>query len=107
MSDSVILVSHRDDNGVTLMNVPTTRPRYAITDTGEMEAMLDLAQRRWPEVRDRRQLLIRLAGAGRDAIAAEVEGEERAVRRDRQRAALARGRDLVDVDALLGDAAWR
>jgi hypothetical protein len=87
--------------------MPTTRPRYAITDTGEMAEMLDLAQRRWPDVRDRRQLLIRLAGAGRDAIAGTVQTEERETRRERQLAALARGRDLVDVDALLGDAAWR
>jgi hypothetical protein len=72
-----------------------------------MAEMLDLAQRRWPEVRDRRQLLIRLAGAGREAIAAEVQTEDRAARRERQLTALARGRELIDVDALLGDAAWR
>lgn len=100
-------MSHRDPDGVTLGVVPTTRPRYAITDTGEMAEMLDLAQRRWPEERDRRRLLLRLAAAGRDAIAAEVEDGERGRRRERQLAALTRGGDLVDVDALLGDAAWR
>jgi hypothetical protein len=107
MSDSVIMSVAPIYERCYTGRVPTTRPRYAITDTGEMTEMLDLAARRWPEVHDRRQLLIRLAGAGRDAIAGEVEDEERTRRRDRQLAALARGRDLVDVDALLGDGAWR
>jgi hypothetical protein len=87
--------------------MPTSRPRYMITDTGETEAMLDLAQRRWPEVTDRKQLLMRLAAAGRDAIAPDVDARAREQRRERQRAALARAAGLVDADALLGDAAWR
>ena len=87
--------------------MPTTKPRYAITDTGEMARMLDDAQRRWPEVNDRRELLIRLAATGRDAIAAESAADDRAMLRDRQRAALSRARSLVDLDELLSDAAWR
>ena len=87
--------------------MPTTKPRYAITDTGEMARMLDDAQRRWPEVNDRRELLIRLAATGRDAIAAEAAAEDGAARRKRQRVALNRARSLVDVDELLSDAAWR
>jgi post-segregation antitoxin (ccd killing protein) len=87
--------------------VPTTRPRYTVTDTGELSEALDLAQRRWPDVGDRRQLLLRLAAAGRETIAAEVDAEESEQRRERQRDALARAAQLVDADELLGDAAWR
>jgi hypothetical protein len=78
-----------------------------VTDTGEMREMLDLAQRRWPDVHDRRQLLLRLAAAGRDSIAPQVDTETRLQRADRQRAALRRAGALVDADALLSDAAWR
>ncbi len=87
--------------------MPTTRPRYAITDTGDMARMLDDAQRRWPEVDDRRHLLIRLACAGHDAIAAEAAAADRSARRARQQDALRRARSLVDVDELLSDGAWR
>ena len=93
--------------GVTLASVPTTKPRYAITDTGEMARMLDDAQRRWPEINDRRELLIRLAATGRDAIAAEVATNDRAALRARQSAALTRARSRVAVAELLSDAAWR
>lgn len=55
--------------------MPTTRPRYTITDTGELSELLDEAQRRWPDVRDRKELLLRLAAAGREAI--EREASER------------------------------
>jgi hypothetical protein len=87
--------------------MPTTRPRYTITDTGELSEALDLAQRRWPEVDDRRQLLLRLAAAGRDSIAAEVDADERRHRRGRQLDALSRAERLVDSETLLSDAAWR
>jgi hypothetical protein len=48
--------------------VPTTRPRYTLTDTGSLRAQLDEAQRRWPGVADRKQLLLRLLAAGQEAI---------------------------------------
>jgi hypothetical protein len=86
--------------------MPTTHPRYTVTDTGELREMLDLAQRRWPDVDDRRQLLLRLALAGRDAIARDVREADHRARRDRQRQAMERATELVDVDALLADAAW-
>jgi hypothetical protein len=89
------------------VDVPTTRPRYTITDTGEVATMLDVAQRRWPDVKDRKELLVRLAAAGRDVIAPEVDGEAREQRRQRQLDALARSAELVDVDALLADSAWQ
>jgi hypothetical protein len=87
--------------------MPTTQPRYTVTDTGEMRAMLDLAQQRWPEVHDRRQLLLRLAAAGRDAIAPDLDEGVRRQRVERQRDALRRAESLVDTDALLSDEAWR
>lgn len=85
--------------------MPTRHPRYTVTDTGDLREMLDVAQRRWPEVGDRRQLLLRLAAAGRDVL--DADGEERERRRQRQREALGRAGALVDVDELLADAAWR
>jgi len=87
--------------------MPTTHPRYTVTDTGELREMLDLARRRWPEIADRRQLLLRLATAGRDAIAPEVESANAQRRRDLQQAALRRAPELVDADELLADGAWR
>lgn len=87
--------------------MPTTQPRYSVTDTGEVEKMLDLAQRRWPDVRERKQLLLRLAAVGRDTIAPDVDESEQAHRRSLQLAALRRARELVVVDELLDDAAWR
>lgn len=59
--------------------MPTTKPRYTITDTGELREYLDQAQRRWPEVRDRKELLLRLAAAGRDAIEREAGRRDTAI----------------------------
>jgi len=85
--------------------MPTTRPRYTITDTGETAELLDLAARAWPEVEDRRELLKRLLAAGREV--AEREASEEAERRERRRRFLREGPDLVDLNLLLSDAAWR
>jgi hypothetical protein len=60
--------------------MPTTKPRYTITDTGAVREQLDEAQRRWPEVRDRKELLLRLAAAGRAAITREIDQRRQAVR---------------------------
>jgi hypothetical protein len=84
--------------------VPTTRPRYTITDTGDVEEMLDLAERLWPGV-ERKELLLRLTRAGREAIARELD--EGVHRREQQRAAMRAITELVDVDVLLSDDAWR
>jgi hypothetical protein len=59
--------------------MPTTKPRYTITDTGTVSEQLDEAQRRWPEVRDRKELLLRLAAAGKAAITRELDQRRRAV----------------------------
>ena len=100
-------VLHRTCRSATLGPVPTTRPRYTITDTGHVREMLDLAQRRWPDLHDRRQLLLRLADAGRDRVAVELDETNRALRSERQRAALRRGQKLIDTELLLSDAAWQ
>jgi hypothetical protein len=60
--------------------MPTTKPRYTITDTGAVSEQLDEAQRRWPEVRDRKELLLRLAAAGKAAITREIDQRRQAVR---------------------------
>jgi hypothetical protein len=87
--------------------MPTTRPRYTFTDTGELRAMLDLAQRAWPEVEDRKELLYRLARTGEDTVRARVQQDEHAARRERQRAALEHAGELIDMGAAVSDAAWR
>lgn len=48
--------------------MPTSKPRYTLTDTGELTELLDAAQLRWPEVTDRKTLLLRLATAGAESI---------------------------------------
>ena len=59
--------------------MPTTRPRYTLTDTGTLRQQLDEAQRRWPAVQDRKELLLRLAAAGRKAIEDEADERRRAI----------------------------
>jgi len=59
--------------GVTLLDVPTSKPRYMLTDTGDLSDLLDAAQRHWPEVEGRKELLLRLAAVGAEAIAAEAK----------------------------------
>jgi hypothetical protein len=52
--------------------MPTSKPRYMLTDTGDLSALLDAAQRHWPEVTDRKALLLLLAAAGGEMIAIEA-----------------------------------
>jgi hypothetical protein len=87
--------------------MPTTRPRYTFTDTGDLEVLLDAAQRRWPEVADRKTLLLRLAEEGGSALGLDTERLDGETRRARAEAALKRLRKLVDADVLLSDSAWR
>ena len=87
--------------------MPTTRPRYTFTDTGDLEALLDAAQRRWPEISDRKTLLLRLAEEGGNALGLHAERVDVTERRERQQATLKRLRSLVDAELLLSDAAWR
>jgi hypothetical protein len=59
--------------------MPMKKPRYTVTDAGELSDQLDQAQRRWPEVNDRKELLLKLVAAGRDAIETEETDRVRAV----------------------------
>jgi hypothetical protein len=61
--------------------MPTTRPRLTITETDEVAQALDAAAARWPEVRSRRELLLRLVEQGR-AVIDRARADEAARRRD-------------------------
>ena len=87
--------------------MPTTRPRYTFTDTGHLRELLDAAQRRWPEVTDRKALLLRLAEQGHESVELELARLEADERRKRAELALARIPSLVDAELLLSDQAWR
>ena len=54
--------------------MPTTRPRLTITETDDVAAALDAAADRWPEVRSRRELLLRLVEQGREVIDRDRDG---------------------------------
>ncbi|MFN2628571.1 MAG: hypothetical protein ABR569_08045 [Gaiellaceae bacterium] len=86
--------------------MPTTKPRYTLTDTGHVRELLDAAQRRWPEVGDRKELLLRLAQEGHDALQLGELERSAEQRRERTRQALNRIPALVDSELLLSDRAW-
>ena len=54
--------------------MPTTRPRLTITETDNVAAALDAAAAHWPEVRSRRELLLRLVEQGREVIDRDRDG---------------------------------
>lgn len=87
--------------------MPTSKPRYAITDTGDVEHMLDRAHERWPEVADRKALLLRLAEAGSETVRRELDESRFERLGERQGAALDAMANLVEPGVLLGDEAWR
>ncbi len=87
--------------------MPTTKPRYTFTDTGELGALLDAAGRRWPEITDRKALLLRLAQEGGSAVGLDDEQLAVEERRGRVRDVLKRLPSLVDTELLLSDRAWR
>lgn len=86
--------------------MPTTKPRYTFTDSGHLRELLDAAQRRWPEVADRKQLLLRLAEEGHNALGLADRQLESRERHERASVALGRIRSLVDGELLLSDRAW-
>lgn len=54
--------------------MPTTKPRYAITETPAVSRALEAARRKWPEDRDRpSRLLLHLVSEGERAIAPELD----------------------------------
>jgi hypothetical protein len=84
--------------------VPTTRPRYTLTDTGRVARALDVATGRWPG-RPRRELLELLLDAGAQRVSEEEAERERQLAR--QHEALRRIPELLDAAVLLSDEAWR
>lgn len=88
--------------------MPTSKPRYALTDTGPVARTLDEAAERWPELAaDRKALLMRVLHLGARALARDRLTGEGVSAAERRLAVTRRLPDLVDVDALLDDAAWR
>jgi hypothetical protein len=87
--------------------VPTTKRRYTFTDAGDLEQLLDAAERQWPEIRDRKTLLLRLAQEGGNALGLDRQSEEAEERRRRATAALKRLSSAIDADVLLSDEAWK
>jgi hypothetical protein len=77
-----------------------------VTDTGHLAELLDAAARRWPDVVDRKQLLLRLAEEGHHAIASAELATVARDRCGRVAEALERIPSLVDSDQLLADKAW-
>jgi hypothetical protein len=64
--------------------MPTTRPRLTITETDDVARALDDAAARWPEVRSRQQLLLRLLKQGQESLRRDrdedVERRRQAIR---------------------------
>ncbi len=72
-----------------------------MTETGATAELLDPSRRAWPDVTDRRPLLLALTEAGGHALRAQLADPETLPAR--QQAGRARIADLVDVDRLVGD----
>lgn len=68
--------------------------------------MIDRAAGRWPDTRDRKALLLRLAEAGAAQIGDEAASAEAQERRARQVAAARESAARIDVERLLSDDAW-
>jgi hypothetical protein len=64
--------------------MPTERPRLTITETDDVAEAIDVAAARWPDVRSRRELLLRLVEQGRQVIerdeAEELDRRRQAIR---------------------------
>ncbi len=86
--------------------MPTTKPRYTFTDTGHLRDLLDSAQERWPEITDRKELLLKLAEEGHGTIRSDEERLATEERCAHAQAAADRIRSLIDPELLLSDRAW-
>jgi hypothetical protein len=61
--------------------VPTTKPRFQVTDTGRTSALLDRAARSWPELAgDRKALLMRLVETGAEQLPGDGDELEQRLR---------------------------
>lgn len=90
--------------------MPTSRPRYIVTETDAVRAALDRAGRHFPEL-DRKRLLLELVRVGDDTLRSREQPRERS--REERLAYLEdvamRRTDAIDW-AVLGDidrVAWR
>lgn len=64
--------------------MPTTRPRYVITETDDITAALSRAAEKWPEDRDSpKKLLLHLVDAGREKLREDHEQQALIERRRR------------------------
>lgn len=78
--------------GVTLVRVPTIRPRHVITETDDVAAALDDAAGRWPEdAANRRRLLLRLIDEGHRVVV-----RQRSMQAADRRAAVGRTAGVMD-----------
>lgn len=84
--------------------VPTKRPRHMITETADVEAALAPLRERGAKIDFRRLLVL---GAQAQLAAIEESEQQRTERIARQQEAFDRVRELIDVDVLLSDEAWR
>ncbi|MEV1131801.1 hypothetical protein [Agromyces sp. NPDC049794] len=73
--------------------MPTTRPRFQVTETPEIRRALDVAARAWPQA-SRSELVLRLFLRGAEAFNADAE------------AARLRRRQAIDASAGSLDAAY-
>ncbi len=48
--------------------MPTTRPRLTITESDDVAEALEAAAARWPQLRSRRELLLRLVEEGHNVL---------------------------------------
>ena len=72
--------------------MPTTRPRYLLTESDELAAALEIARRRWPEDEQRpTALLLHLIDAGRRSV-----DDTREQRLASRRAAIVRAADGLE-----------
>jgi hypothetical protein len=64
---------------VVHFGMPTTRPRYQVTETPEVARALDRAAQRWPR-EPRSKLLLRLVEVGAEALMRDQQADELAHR---------------------------
>jgi hypothetical protein len=79
--------------------MPTTRRRYQITETPEVEHAIDVASEHWPD-EERSRLLLRVIEAGADAVERRPTSVTEARRRAIRRAASGEWADAFGPDYL-------
>lgn len=77
-----------------------------MTDNGDLAELLDAAQRHWPDVTQRKLLLLRLAEEGHRTLSRNEEQLQAYDRQALMTQALQRVPSLIDRELLLSDQAW-